>query len=145
MGKMKTSTTIKRLQETQARNVEGMLKKNAALEKKIIKTKIEQLNAHIDEGKFWIPKVGDLIYVSTRLYIDHGEDDVQGGLATVKAIVREPKYTQAGNDLFIEVEEIPQSPNWRMHWEKQKEERDRYGTNFAYPDPDYKDYGPWAS
>lgn len=47
--------------------------------------------------------VGDKIYIETSWYIDHGEDDVQGGLATVSA-VRVEKY-----GTFVEVKEVPGS------------------------------------
>src|SRR6266404_6940710 len=34
------------------------------------------------------PNVGDEIYVGTHMYIDHGEDDVAGGLAVVTKVER---------------------------------------------------------
>jgi len=38
------------------------------------------------EPRLGIPSVRDWIYVPTQLYIDHGEDDIAGGLGQVSQI-----------------------------------------------------------
>ena len=47
------------------------------------KTKIAELKRRIAKGKYWLPKKGDVIYVRSSMSIDHGWDDVAGGLALV--------------------------------------------------------------
>jgi hypothetical protein len=154
----KLKTAVKRLLRSQSHNVTKMVKKNAALEKKIIKIKIRELHAKIKRNRFWVPEVGDLVYTPTRGYIDHGEDDIRGGLATVKQVKlnlgAKGRYVlktngevnkTAGNDIFIFVQEVPDGFNWGLHFEDQKEYMEEYGTEFARPDPDYNSYGPWDS
>lgn len=69
--------------------------------------KFEELKKHIESGEFWTPRVGDYVYVHTHLYIDHGEDDVIGGLATVNKV---NTSISAGKPCtFIEVDEHPGS------------------------------------
>src|SRR5208337_897151 len=46
------------------------------------------LRMRIKSGKHWVPKPSDLIYTQTCLYLDHGEDDVIGGLAQVTRVYR---------------------------------------------------------
>lgn len=81
---------------------------------------------------YWVPKVGDKIYVATHLYIDHGEDDVVGGLATVTKV---QKYN--GSNVMLSVEEHPgHSYNWKVLFEDQEELKEEFGQQAAYADPD---------
>lgn len=77
-------------------------------------------------------KVGDTIYIGTTMYIDHGQDDVRGGKATVSKIVVEPYAT------FIEVKEVP-GHGWNLDilLENQSKWKKEFGNDRAYPDPDY--------
>jgi len=79
-----------------------------------------------------IPKVGEDVYIRGALFIDHGEDDREGGLAKV-ASVKQEKYA-----VMITVEEIP---GWSFSWDALEEEQDelkkKYGAVRAYPYPDY--------
>ncbi len=78
-----------------------------------------------------IPKVGDKIYVTGAMYIDHGEDDVAGGLATVTKV--EKQY----NSVFVSIKEHPgRTLNWAFLEEKQTELKKEYGRKKAKPDPD---------
>ena len=100
------------------------------------KHKIEQLRKRIASGKPWVPKVGDLVYVNTMLSIDHGEDDVVGGLAQV---TRAYKSMSGGNRdcIFIEVAQHDRGGNWTQ-WlcPEQKDLMKEFGNKVAYPDPD---------
>ena len=91
--------------------------------------------------KMKVPHVGDKIYVETHLYIDHGKDDVVGGVATVTGVT---EGISAGKKTpFVQVEEHPgNSYNWEMLAEKQAELKKWFGTAKAYADPDYTDHGP---
>jgi hypothetical protein len=106
-------------------------------ENQLDKKKLAILHRRIKTGKPWVPKIGDYIYVATSLYIDHGEDDVVGGLGQVTGI----KPMMSGGDpntLFVAVAQHPgDSRNWSQHLvNEQVELMKRFGTKFAYPDPD---------
>lgn len=101
--------------------------------------KLKKLKDRIVKGKPWTPKVGDYIYVETRLYIDHGEDDVVGGLAEVSEIT---KGMSGGdpNTVFVAVKQHPDrgGSNWSQFLMKEQAQlMKRFGTSFAYPDPDF--------
>jgi hypothetical protein len=84
------------------------------------------------DKRFPKPKVGDTIYVDTRMYIDHGEDDMQGGRATISK-VNVGKY-----GTFVEVKELPNdSFNYYLLMEDQAKLKKEFGRRKAYPDPDY--------
>jgi hypothetical protein len=69
--------------------------------------------------------------------IDHGEDDVLGGLALVTSVTR----SMSGGDLntpFVEVAQHDGSSyNWRVLLDEQKELMEEHGDEVARPDPDY--------
>lgn len=81
-----------------------------------------------------IPKIGDEIYVRTAIYISHGVDDVQGGLARVIAITN---GTSAGRKVqFVEVAEHPGNLyNWDFLGEDQEALKERFGKIRARRDP----------
>lgn len=77
------------------------------------------------------PKVGDTIFVGAHYYIDHGEDDVDGGLGVVSNVRREGRY------IFVSVDQHPgTSYNWEFLAENQEEYFDRFGDEVAKPNPD---------
>ena len=83
------------------------------------------------------PSVGDDIYVGTSMYIDHGEDDVCGGLAEVTKV---EIGMSGGNPKtpFISVKEHPgRGYNWEMLREQQAKLKKEFGKKRAFPDPDY--------
>lgn len=84
-----------------------------------------------------LPKSGDSIYIPTSLYTDRGEDDVQGGLATIKDVVVK-ECSNPINTVFITVEEVSgHSYNWHTLMRQQEELKERFGNNKAHNDPDY--------
>lgn len=79
-----------------------------------------------------LPQPGDIIYVPTRWSIDHGENDVVGGKAKVKAI----KIDNYGNQ-WVETWEHPnRSYNWDVLLNNQEKWSKEYSDRWAYPDPD---------
>ena len=79
-----------------------------------------------------IPKVGEDIYISGAMYIDHGEDDRMGGLAEVTKV--ELKY----NSAMVSVKEAPgTSFNWLYLKDIQERLKAEHGEGRARPDPDY--------
>jgi hypothetical protein len=80
-----------------------------------------------------VPKKGDTIYIPTALYVYRGEDDIQGGKATVS------KVTEENGTTWVAVEENPGTNyNWKSLSEKQEKLREEFGEQKAYPDPDYR-------
>lgn len=81
------------------------------------------------------PKVGDLIYLPTRMSIDHGYDDVCGGVGIVMKI---NSGISAGKPTpFVTTHEQPgRSYNWNWLREEQEDLKVDYGDCWASPDPD---------
>jgi hypothetical protein len=76
------------------------------------------------------PYVGQKIYVPTSLYLSHGLDDFEGGIATITKI--EKDY-----NLMVGIKEQPGTLyNWKYLLEKQEELKKRFGKRKAHPDPD---------
>jgi hypothetical protein len=97
---------------------------------------IARLHKWIKSGKYWVPRVGDLIYVDTSLYLDHGEDDVEGGLAQITKV---SNRMSGGDDkcVFVEVAQTHANRNWTQFlYPEQKELMKQFGTRVSYPDPD---------
>ena len=92
--------------------------------------------------KIKVPKRGAKIYVGSHYYIDHGADDVEGGVATVTEV---RTGVSAGEETpFVSVKEHPgNSYNWEMLSKEQAKLRKEFGRRKAHPCPDYRDYGPW--
>ncbi len=81
------------------------------------------------------PKVGDVIYVRTSCYIDHGEDDVMGGLAHVVEV--KPSMSAGEMVPFVSTREHPgRSYNWALLAPEQERMSRDYGVKWAYPDPE---------
>lgn len=86
------------------------------------------------------PKEGDKIYVPTSLYVYRGEDDFEGGLATINKIeysnhLPEDHY----NYTMVGIKERPGTMyNWKYLMENQDEWKARYGEQVAHPDPDMR-------
>ena len=82
-------------------------------------------------------KPGDILYIPSSLYIDHGEDDVQGGKATVREVI----YKSCGNsynDYMVTFHEVPGVQYNLTHvLENQPRWSKVYGEQWAHPDPDY--------
>ncbi len=106
-------------------------------ENKLDKKKLAVLKKRIASGKSWTPKVGDYIYVRTMMSIDHGWDDVVGGLAMVTRVYD----SMSGGDAkckFIEIAQHDRGGNWTQFLcPEQAELMKRHGLGFARPDPDY--------
>lgn len=112
-------------------------KEAAAVENKLDRKKLATLMKRIKGGKYWVPKVGEYVYTDTRMSLDHGWDDVCGGLSTISKV-----YTSmSGGDakcVFIEISQHERGGNWTQFlYPDQKELQKRFGKNFAFPDPDY--------
>lgn len=82
-----------------------------------------------------IPKVGDDIYVESALYLDHGEDDILGGLAKVTSVREE----RLGDRVVIKVTvaKIPGIFNWTERLAGLQEKlKEQFGESRAHPEPD---------
>jgi hypothetical protein len=106
--------------------------------------KFAELKSRIKAGKYWVPKPGDYVYTDTRLSIDHGWDDVQGGLSIVTRVYE----SMSGGDprcKFIAIAQHGRGGNWTQFLHRQQAElMERHGTVFSYPDPDFEtEPEPW--
>lgn len=83
-----------------------------------------------------VPKVGDKIYVPTSLYVYHGRDDVQGGLATVTKV--EPGISGGRQVHYVAVKEHPgHNYNWEGYLGPDQEKlKARFAGQVAHEDPD---------
>lgn len=80
---------------------------------------------------------GDVIYIDTELYLWHGRDDFQGGLAEVIG-VRQDLFAAKATP-FVCVAQQPDSwHNWKLLAPGQKKLRTKFGKNWAHPDPDHR-------
>lgn len=85
-----------------------------------------------------LPAIGDEIYIGTSLYIDHGEDDVMGGLATINGMEYNPGCKNDVNRVMVTVAEVPgRAYNYLIAKREEDKRRAQYGERRAYPDPDY--------
>jgi hypothetical protein len=91
-----------------------------------------------------VPKVGDVIYVPTALYLSHGADDFTGGKALVTDV--HCTYVNGGLEPVIEIRE---RPNRGYYWkttigEQQEKLAEEYGDNWSHPSPDmHPDANRW--
>lgn len=96
-----------------------------------------------------LPEVGDKIYVGTSWYMSHGEDDVQGGLATVSKVEVDEKCTNEYNRVMVGVKEHPgHMYNLNHLLENQAKWKKEFKKSKAHPDPDNSpssnDDGGWS-
>jgi hypothetical protein len=81
-------------------------------------------------------KPGDELYVWSSLFIDHGEDDVCGGLAVVKKIDHRPVPKNSVNDYMVEFVGINRGYNLTILLEEQDKLAEEYGDRLAHECPD---------
>ena len=100
-------------------------------------TKLNEAIFRIEQTAFTVPKVGDVVYVPTDLYLSHGVDDFRGGRSQVVEVRVE---TSAGlKEAFIRVRENPGVLyNWAHLSRQQEELKKKFGDQKAYSDPDYR-------
>lgn len=84
-------------------------------------------------------KIGDQIYIPSSFYIDHGEDDVQGGLATIEKFIFSDYLPEDHiNSIFVTFEEIETAQyNYKVLLQKQDELKKEFRDRKAYNDPDF--------
>jgi len=89
------------------------------------------------------PKIGDIIYVPSSLYLGHGRDDFIGGKAKVTDV-----YTAISGGkptIFVHIKERPGTGyNWENLEKKQKSLEERFGDKWSHPDPDLRpEFNDW--
>ena len=85
------------------------------------------------------PAVGTDIYVPSSIYLDHGLDDVLGGLARVTNVRR--GLSGGRRVWYVAVREHPgREYNWEQYLEpKQAELERKFALARARPDPDFRE------
>lgn len=88
--------------------------------------------------EFKEPKIGDKIYVPSSYYVYRGEDDFEGGLATISSIDKSKHLPPDHfNYLMVGIKERPNTGyNYKVLLEKQEVLAKEYGDQVAHPDPD---------
>ena len=77
-----------------------------------------------------IPKIGDLVYVDTSLFVTHGIDDFIGGLCEVISVE---------DDNWIRVKEDPDtSHSWEYLAKMQDKLKKEFGNKRGYQRPDHR-------
>lgn len=92
------------------------------------------------------PKIGQLIYVGTSLYLSHGEDDFIGGKAIISGIDYSKHLpSDHYNYCMVEVEENPGTEyNWLYLLENQKKWAKEFQNQKAHSDPDNRpEFNRW--
>ena len=78
-----------------------------------------------------MPKIGEKIYIPTSLFVYRGEDDIIGGISTIKSI--ENKH----NCIMVEVNENKGTfYNYKVLLEEQEELKKEFGNKKAKKQPD---------
>ena len=84
------------------------------------------------------PFIGQKIYVPTALYLSHGKDDFEGGIATINKI--EESHILPSSDfnyLMVGIQEEPGVMyNWKYLVEEQEKWKKIYGDQIAHSNPD---------
>lgn len=108
------------------------------MSKKVEKTKEQRFDELRHQPPIEIPKIGDKIYVPTSLYLGHGMDDFEGGIATISGIVESNSLPKDHSNYYmVRIEERPGAKyNLRYLLENQEKWKKRYGEEIAHPDPD---------
>lgn len=89
------------------------------------------------------PKVGDKIYIPCQWFISRGQDDVDGGLATISKIEWSDHLSKDHiNSCMVGFKEVPGSVfNYKILLEQQQELKIKYLNKVAKPNPDINT--PW--
>ena len=80
------------------------------------------------------PQIGQKIYIPPSIYVDHGRDDIEGGLATIDSVRK-----TAGGDYMVGVTELRPRQieyGYKGLMSQQEALREQYGESIARPDPD---------
>jgi hypothetical protein len=88
-------------------------------------------------------KPGDILYVPSSFYIGHGEDDIAGGKAVVKEVIKDSRLSPDNSNYYsVKFQNFRNglSYNLRSLLEEQTKHKIRYKNAIAHPDPDYTTY-----
>lgn len=84
------------------------------------------------------PKIGQTIYVGTSWYIDHGEDDFDGGLCVITRVFEECWDEGKKKQTMVEVAE---RPGWVYNYNhllgSQAKWKKQFGDQKGQKSPDY--------
>lgn len=81
------------------------------------------------------PKVGDEVYVPTRLFLSRGREDTWGGVAKITKAIEQSDVN--GGDLLLRFEELPGvGLYWKAIMDQQKKLMEQFGDQRARSCPD---------
>lgn len=85
-----------------------------------------------------VPKVGEWVYVRTAMSIDHGWDDVVGGLAEVTEVSRSMSGGNPDTPFIGTRQHCGRGgENWHIAKDEQEKRQEEYGNRWGYMDPDW--------
>lgn len=92
-----------------------------------------------DKTKIKEPKIGDKIYVPSSYYVCRGEDDFEGGLATINKVEHSKHLPKDHfNYTMVGIEGRPSTMyNYRVLAEEQDELKKEYAGKVAHSSPDF--------
>lgn len=110
--------------------------------KKTVKKENKKLNVNL-------PEKGNKIYVGTSLYLSHGADDFEGGIATITKVEVDKHCVNKYNRIMVGIKERPgHLYNYIYLMENQAKWKKEFGKQKAHPDPDNSpssnDDGGWS-
>ena len=85
------------------------------------------------------PKIGDIIYLDTDLYVSSGWNDRRGGKARISCVTKE------NGKIWVQVEEFPESSYlWDYLEGMQERFKEEFGNQWAHRDPDDRpEFNEW--
>jgi hypothetical protein len=89
------------------------------------------------------PEIGQKIYIQSMYYIERGQDDFNGGLATIDKIINSNHLPKSHyNYCMIELKELPNRQfNYNYLLENQENWAKEYKDKIVELCPDYNSYG----
>ena len=93
-----------------------------------------------DKTKIKEPKIGDKIYVPSSYYVYRGEDDFEGGIATINKVYFSKHLPKDHfNYTMVGIEGRPGTMyNYRVLAEEQDELKKEYEGKVAHSSPDFR-------
>ncbi len=89
---------------------------------------------------FYVPSIGDVVYIPPAYYLSHAIHDRHGGQSKVICVTIDDS-----DGICVWVEAFPHIKfDWQCLWERQEELQKRYGTKTAEACPDYSpEFNSW--
>lgn len=98
------------------------------------------MNDQLEKNCIMHPSKGESIFIPSSLYLTHGRDDVQGGIAYIDNIIPSDHLDEDHiNYYMVTLKGFPSSAQWnyRSLMREQEGLKSKYKDEIAHPDPDF--------